>query len=366
MPEVSDRDKDAEFKERTARFLWHMGYVCVTEVAISGNEIRSGALKRYDVTDVDVVGIKFEDDLTWRSVVADCKSGRTHAGVNRLFWVRGVMDFFGADHGYLVQPSIGREAREVALKLSISLLDRENLERVEIDKHFADDGRRYFTLQAYDVEKQLTGLRLPKGTTPDNDQKLILLVNGYLTYTYWFQDEYRNIQHLLRTLADASPPVNAFEDRPRAKVLAYRALILWSISALKMCGYVIATRSGDIHSEVRRYIFGGSANAAERGRLMRVFAEYTKQPLVLEPPYYSDLLELASRLIRYSHFAKNIPRYAELVYSENVICKRTEGLERLLGKQFDLDTLKLTKDVATFVCKATGLDRHLFEELMEQ
>lgn len=363
MPE---RDKDAEFKLRTARYLWHMGYVCPTEVPISGNEIRAGALKRYDVTDLDVVGIKFEDDLTWHAVVADCKSGKNNAGVNRLFWLRGIMDFFGADHGYLVQPAIGREAREVALRLAISLLDRENLERIELDRGFTTDGRRYFALDAYDREKQLSGLRLLKGTAPSDEQKQVLLLNGYLSYTYWFQEEYRNVQQLIRMVADSSRTINDLTDRPRAKVLAHRALTLWSISVLKMCGYVIATRSGEIHNEVRRYIFGGSANTAERGKLMRVFADLTKQPLALEPPYYSELLELASRLIRYSRFAKNVPRYADLVYSENVICERLEPIESLLGRQFEVDTLKLTKDVAAFICKTTGLDRSIFDELMAQ
>lgn len=366
VPGVPERDKDAEFKLRTARYLWHMGYVCPTEVAVSGNEIRAGALKRYNVTDIDVVGIKFEDDLTWHSVVADCKSGKSNSGVNRLFWLRGIMDFFKADHGYLVQPSIGREAREVALRLSISLLDNENLRRSELDKRLAEDGRSYFALEAYDAEKQLAGLRLPKGSTPNEEQKLVQLLGGYLSYTYWFQEEYRNIQHLIRMVTDASKPINELTDRRRAKVLAYRALTLWSISVLKMVGYVIATRSGEIHNEVRRYIFGGSANAAERGRLMHIFADLTKQPLALEPAYYPELLELTSRLIRYSQFAKNVPRYSDLVYAENVICQRTESIEAILTRKFDLDTLKLTKDVAEFICKATGLDKDLYEDLMTQ
>lgn len=362
---MTERDKDADLKLRSARLFWHMGYVCPTEVAVSAKEIQQGALKRYDLTDLDVVGIKFESDLTFRTIIADCKSGKTSA-VSRLFWLRGVMDFFGADHGYLVQPQLGTEVREVALRLKVSLLDRDNLEKYEGDKRLADNKLQYFSLQGYDKEQALWGLKLPKVHKPSESEQLIQRVYTYLSYGYWFNEEYRNIQQLIRVFEDAKDAMISHPDKTRMKVLSYAGLTLWSISLLKMCGAVIATKSSDIHKEARRYIFGGAAGASERTRLMKLFGQISNEPVQLEPPYYGDLLELTARVIKYSHFAKEIPRYADLVAGETIVCGGTDTIEVLLGSEFSLDALKLTKDVAAFMAKATGQESSVFADLMSQ
>lgn len=67
-----------------------------------------------------------------------------------------------------------------------------------------------------------------------------------------------------------------------------------------------------------------------------------------------------------SHFGKEIPRYVYLLLGENIVSERSESLEQLIGKDFSIDTLKLTKDVAAFVAKATGTDTALYSELMAQ
>ena len=362
---VLERDKDAELKLRSARMFWHMGYVCPMEVAISAREIRQGVLRRYDLTDVDVVGVRFDADMTSRTIIADCKS--TKASPNsRVFWLRGVMDFFGAERGYLVQPAIGREARELALRLSVSLVDLDNLIKYEADKQLDKLPLKAFSIENYDKRRELWGLHLAKDQKPSPEQKKIADLYAYCSYTYWFNEDYRNVQQLLSAVSDASQSLNEFDDRPRAKVLAYTSLTLWSIALLKMCGAVIATKSDEVHNEVRRYIFGGAANASERSKLMDLFGRLTKDRVALEPPYYDELLELCARIIKFSSFGKDIPRYTDLITQENVIGGSHASIESLLGSAFSVDSLKLAKDVAAFISRHAHVDIKLFSELMSQ
>lgn len=361
---MSNRDKDAELKLRTARFLWHMGYCVIREVALSGYDIRSGELKRYDLTDLDVLGIKFDNDLRWHTVIADCKSGKV-SSVNRVFWLRGVMNFFGAERGYLVQKGIGHEVRELGPGLDISLLDPENLDVYEHDKELDQLRLSSFSLQNYDTRNDLWGLKLPKGQRPTDQETRLAHLYSYLTYGYWFGDEYRNVQQMVKTLSDARVALVGLP-RPKAKLLAYTALTLYSVSLLKMCGAVIATKSADIHSEVRRYIFGGSANANDRYRLMKLLSQLSGERVNLEPVYYEDLLELSARIIRFSQHARDIPRYSDLILMENVLQPGLRPLAEVLGEQFSIDTLKLTKDIADFLVNTTGADGSLFEELYGQ
>ncbi len=365
-PEPAKRDKDADLKLRVARYLWSLGYVCPTEVAMSGREIIQGEAKRYDLTDLDVVGIKFENDLSWQTVIGDCKSGARPSPVARLFWLRGVMDFFGAQRGYLAMPSIGRESREVALRLGISLLDDDNLAAYEAEKHLLAQDLRLFSMEGYDRKRQLWGLNLPKDATPTADEERLLRVYQFLSYRYWFQEEYLNVQHTVTVFADAADLLGKHPDQRRARLVAYRGLTLLAISLLKMCGSVMATKRTELHNEVRRYIFGGASNAIERHKLMKLLATISQKPVSLEPAYYDALLELANRLVTYSEYAKNIPRYIELILSETVVSERAEPLEKLIGSDFEVDTLKLAKDVADFLCVAAGLDKGIYEALMKQ
>lgn len=364
-PEVPKRDKDADLKLRVARYFWSLGYICPMEVALSGTEIREGALKRYDITDVDVVGIKFENDLTWHTAIADCKSGRIST-MTRLFWLRGVMEFFGASRGYLAMPKIGRAARELALRMSVSLLDSDNLKKFEADKGLVNNEDCGFSLAAYDKRQALWGLQLAKGEKPSDEQLKLHRLYQFLAYRYWFHDEYLNVQQTVTAFTDAHAVLNNATAPERAKAVAYVGLTAFSIALLKMCGSVISTKSEEIHNEVRRYIFGGAANALERHRLMHLLSGISKQTMPLEPPYYDELLELSNRLIKYSQFAKDVPRYVDLVFRQNVLCANDIQLEDLLGQRYEVDTLKLAKDVAEFLCKASGLNKGHFEALLSQ
>jgi hypothetical protein len=366
------RDSDANLKLRVGRYFWDLGYASHMEVAMSASEVAYGELKRFDLTDLDVLGTKFENDLSWRTIIGDCKSGKASA-VTRLFWLRGIMEFFGADRGYLAIPKIGPECREVAARLDVSLLDEENLQRYEHDKQLEKLGLESFSMAIYEKRRALWGLSLAKGQKPADDNLVLHKLYQFFSYRYWFHEEYLNVLQSITAFQDSAEVMERHPDRLKMKMLAYTGLALFSVALLKMCGSVIATKSSEIHNEVRRYIFGGAANAVERGRLMKLLGQVADrigpvadQRVRLEPPYYGELLELANRVISYSRFAKNIPHYCYLVLGENVLARRLEGLASICGGSFEVDTLKLTKDVAQFLSAASGLDKSLFEELMSQ
>jgi hypothetical protein len=357
------KDADMPQKVRAARLLWHLGYVCPIEVAVTANEVAYGQLKRSDLTDIDVLGIKFEKDLSWHTVIADCKSGKESAS-SRLFWMRGVMEFFGAERGYLVMPRIGSESREMALRLAISLLDTDNLAKYEKDKQL--DRVRWFNDVTYTAYKRSWGYRLAKGKEATSEEKMLMKFYAFFSYRYWYHAEYLNVLQTITAFRDVAGVLDQLPDQQKTKVAAYNGLTLLAISLLKMCGSVIATKSGEIHNEVRRYIFGGAANAIERSNVMKALGKVAGEKFKLEPEYYDDLLELANRLIVFSDHASEMARYSQLILNLNVLSSQSENLSEALGVSFQVDTLKLLKDTAEFLCKATGFRVGVFSELMNQ
>ncbi|GCE16767.1 hypothetical protein [Dictyobacter kobayashii] len=89
MNEVSNQMKDSYLKLRIRRILWSQGYHCPLEVDLShfDYEDKEQTLKRNPLTDIDVLGVRFEPDLRIKTIIVDCKSGR-ESEPNRIFWLR--------------------------------------------------------------------------------------------------------------------------------------------------------------------------------------------------------------------------------------------------------------------------------------
>ena len=160
-------------------------------------------------------------------------------------------------------------------------------------------------MSAYDKRRELWGLQLQKGNELTDDDRQLHRLYQFLAYRYWMREEYLNVQQTITAFADAANVLKTL-DKERAEVVAYVGLTLFSIAVLKMCGSVIAVKSSDIHNEVRRYIFGGAANALERNRLMKLLCEVTNQKIQLEPAYTEAYYNRAVVGVRNEGFAAAI------------------------------------------------------------
>jgi hypothetical protein len=64
-----------------------------------------------------VLGIRFDQLFVQHRIVGDCKSGKTVSDIGRVFWLKGVKEYFGADLGYYIRPQIDMHARAIAQML---------------------------------------------------------------------------------------------------------------------------------------------------------------------------------------------------------------------------------------------------------
>src|SRR5437899_6786981 len=106
------------------RLLWYQGYFVRRSVAVSAHLLGTGhKLERKDVTDVDVLGIRFNEGLQPEVVLAECKTGRKFEALDRTLWLAGLMRLPRADHAYLVVDSPQNLATRIAPELGISVID---------------------------------------------------------------------------------------------------------------------------------------------------------------------------------------------------------------------------------------------------
>jgi hypothetical protein len=87
-------NRDSGQKDRIYRHFRHQGWYALLEVPVYHR--RGYEQKPKVVTDIDVLGIRPSDDLTWEFIVGDCKTKKNESPANRVLWVRGLMEQFRA------------------------------------------------------------------------------------------------------------------------------------------------------------------------------------------------------------------------------------------------------------------------------
>lgn len=361
---MSATDQDLTLKLRMRRVLWAQGYYCPVEIDLSHYEYDQRQLTRQPITDIDVLGLRFDRDLRSSAVLVDCKSGRESD--NRIFWLRGVMQFFHTEQAFLVKKRIHGHARALAPRLGIRVLDEEGLLELERILHVPNAFSALVDEKRYAHMEGLWGIDVPQGAKPSAKQLRAKGVVHYLQYLYWMVDEYRNIQSVIEKFATVASDL--IETDARDKYLAYVGLQRLSLSLLRLAAEIMARHIKDVPGQVRGYLFGGPLLLREREELLAAVdkalagTSLASEPIRLEPPYYDDLVELVNKLVGYAPDASQILRLEEAVVLARVFGK-DEPIEALLGGPPSADTIVLAKRVALLLQKAAGLRPALFEEL---
>ena len=90
-------EKDTELKLRLMRHYWNLGYLVRKNIGVK----EFGDDREH--TDIDVLSIKINDDLSTSMIIGDCKTGKSPKPNERVFWLSGLMQYFDCDEGVLLK-----------------------------------------------------------------------------------------------------------------------------------------------------------------------------------------------------------------------------------------------------------------------
>lgn len=356
---MAKEDADLDLKLRMQRIFWRMGFYCSLEIMVSIWEYETQ--KRHDITDIDVFGVHFAEDLRMTRIIADCKSGEETAG--RLLWLRGAMDLLGTSTGYFVKKRLHSNTRAIAAKLNISTLDIDNLALLEKQVDTSQVPGLVGDRSIYEIRTDLWGIRLPKGTKPNGVQAQLKKIYQYFDYNYWFIERQRNIFTCIEYLTSIKDILSVGDKR--SEILLYRIAALFTISLLEAGRYIISISLSEVSSFARQYIFGGTLALREREKFFELLKRYTGEEVKLEPTYFPLLLELINTIVRNSSQSASCPRYIEAI--ELFKAQGTSlNLKEFFGKEFNEGTLKITKDIVLFLVDICNLNKSLITDLLAQ
>ncbi|WP_147465157.1 hypothetical protein [Streptomyces sp. 1114.5] len=283
-------------------------------------------------------------------MVIDCKTTKS-GSTERMFWLRGLADFFEADMAYMLRSkAVTDSARQLASRLNLGALlpadveEMEKLHRVPFD----------FTIgplaQLFDpasIARQLERSR-------QVDDRLQSLME-YLEFDYWVYDPYRNLAQMVAHLADVRGVLSP--NNPRHLAILFDCVWLYLATCAKAIEYVRITHISDVDKNLQAYLFGGQVGFREKQQLAtRMRSLVGDDPSLggVLPDWYPGLLELIGRLIRNPSMFAAAMRYSEWM-NFSLAIDDPHSIRDAFGNFSQPLAAKLVADVAGFLVAAAGL-----------
>lgn len=359
-------DADFHLKTRMQGVFKSLGYYTRLEVNLAKEDLKG---KRNDLTDLDVLAIFVAPDLSLEYVVADCTTNarRCKTPTERIFWLRGVMEFFSASKAYLVlgtNSQVPHAPRALATGLGIGVINIGYLSQQEKRVvGILPAELKVFLPEAWDyLEDNLCKM----------DSRLVTLVE-YRRYDYWQAQTYQALQDLLNLTREVADLLDA--DQRFHRALMVDLLSLYSLALIQLAGHVTMRGAEDPADDVRAFLLGGESALRSKERqfaLLREVVEHANrhQPQLfdteelpsVDPEYLPALLDVVTRILNRPREATQIPNFLQAVLFEKVLNKdeTADYHERAFG---DI-TKKIARDIASFFVAVTGMDARLLRDFL--
>ena len=343
-------EQDLPLKLAMRRLFWSMGASTCLDVklrAYVAGDKRGSNWQEF--TDLDVLSVACSLSGQPQFTLADCKTSSRRA-IERMFWIRGVADFFAADDAYLVRSNpVPVATRALSSRLGVGVLDPDDYAALlhTFPTSLKLDGPLGCLFDLDSVQTQLDN-------SSGLDRKLKGLVE-FVRFDYWVYEPYRNLTQVVAHLADAVGTLNA--ENPRHLSLFFETAWLYALALVQATHHTRASQMADVPLAVRTYVAGGELAAREKGALAELLNQVGIRVDIrtaVLPPYIDLLAELVTRLLVRPAELNDVLRYAEYLTTAVVV-----GESATIGTAFDESVrpiaAKLLADVCGFLVTASGL-----------
>lgn len=351
------RDHDLGQKLRLRTLFFAMGYWSPLEVELSQFDVSGSLAKRSTLTDLDVLAIRYDGLFAPHRIVGDCKTGRNVSDANRLFWLSGVREYFGADQAYFLRPSISPHVRAMAPKLKLNVLSEDDLESIEKSLSLYKFPVPLWDERVYEATSKLWGIDVSPKSKPTSEQLRTKNVYSYLSYTYWYLDARRNILTLIEHFAQVAPFLD--EKNPRDVLLAFVGAERFAHCLLDAAAYIHSHGLSDIAKYFRVYIYGGPLDLREKERFFDLYRRVSGTNDTLDPPWLDDVIELLARMLRNPAGASDVLRHLTAMYTCCTLLG-SHDVPDFAPNPRNTAAIVFAKDVAAVFARVSGIRSSLY------
>jgi len=352
-------DEGILLEYRIARLFFHNNYFSRRGIPLISYSFSEESA---DITDIDVLGIRYNVDFSVNKIFADCKSNispkaKEAKPVNRILWTSGLKKFLNYDIAYFCKPKINEKIKDFALKNGVIPLDYIKLEELEDRFDLNDrwqgsyDKANYQKINSYYVNIK-------------KDSNLYKLY-FFLRYLFWRVPPNHQIKRCMNLLDE-----NFKDSQISSKYKIYLLCELYSLSAisvLNLCKETYPYTKTERDSWITNKMIEGIGSIKQQENLLRVIKSYaqakveelTQQKILIDfdefkipaPEYTGDLIDLLDRFVSKPEYSIEVPRFIDFFVYEYIMKNEevdTEELKSLF--KIDIDMLaKLSKNLIRFV-----------------
>ena len=343
-------EKDLALKMTSRRLAWSQGYATRINVPLrSVVEKRPGKSNFEEYTDLDVLAVSTTLSGRVQTQLFDCKSSSNRA-TERIFWLRGVADFFGANDAWMVRPGpVPAATRQLAGKLHLGVLTNDDLDVLALVQKGSAAAHLTPAMERLFDPLVTKKLRESRNTL---DKRLANLVE-YLNYDYWVYEPHENLAQLPAHLQGAASALDG--NSPLHLSLVFDCMWLFVHSLAQAADYVRRTNAAAPEKALLEYFLGGQIAIREKEvRLVGLRKLSQDANITLEPPYFRALAQTFLRMYVVPASFTRAMRYCEITVA-NLADNRRPYLSSAAGAEYDEVFAKLLFDVGGFLASTAQL-----------
>jgi len=326
---------------------------------------------RVDVSDIDVLGIRFDSNFGKHMALWECKAGLADGTVDRILWLLGLSQYSKAEFKGIVRPKVPDRVKLFATSMGVEVWDYEVLAHNE--KIFGAASPIGYNNPTVYYQREIDNYR----TIRDVDR--LSKAYWYLKATFWFEPAETRIKRTLTAISYCQEEVNSLkkEIAQAAKDLLCEGMVLTSVAVLDFAGQLSSWRAtSHLKEQVSQRLTSGLGTEAERNEIIQAALEYTTAmkgakarrtpptPLQVPPPKYTEpLVDLMDRFYERPTVAQRVPRLLDLLTYESIIPGKEVDKSRVklfFGEDVEI-LAKMSKNVVTFLERATGFPTEVVE-----
>lgn len=354
---------DLGLKVASRRLLWRMGYSTRIDVPLrafgSSNTPTPGPRTPIEsFTDLDVLGVTLAPGAAVETAIVDCKTGGSSA-ISRMFWIRGLSDFFSATSAYMVRErQISRGARQLATRLRITTLTSEEVSALESLQPTALPITQVPLSHLFDRAHIAT----VKERWAEQDRKLKTLLE-YREFDYWIYDRHLNLIQMVEHLRGVSRHLDG--RNPQHLAILLDCAWLYLLAALHAIETIRGVHVSNVALGLKEYVLGGAEQVREKENLASLLAELRREGKLPEtvsidplPQYFPAMVDLITRVMRRSDSTIATLQYLEYLTSATMVGARTTTADGF-GAAHDDIAAKIAENVVAFLVQSAGVDERL-------
>lgn len=359
-------------EHKMKRLLYHQGFLVRDRISLKSQFYP----ERVDITDIDVLGVKFLDDLSPHTVICECKSGRRARSMDRLLWLKGLSQYISANSCYFARERFTPKVKEFAISLKIVPIDYSKIEGLEKQLGIVDKwlGSHDYTFFHGRISRYYENI---------SNNVDLLRIYWFLKSKFWYSSNVTRVKKLMTALDLLTTSFDKSENavKDAIKWIFVETLILLSVAIVGLCSEIYPLSASEREEYLKAKLISNKLSPDEMYKIMRqvrslaqsIVKERTGQFIMLgnklteisPPSFTNDLIDISERVLEYPSISKEVPRFMDTFFYEFTL-KNQKVDAGLLEKFFpDLNMVaKMAKNVAKFACAESSISNELLKDLI--